>query len=119
MGQSGLTTNKIKIRSNIQKRSTSLYTPKNIFPKKDHQDFPSRKKSRFAKICYAMLGFCLQEAVRHTLGVLMVALEGFVDFLDALRADGDSPMSYRQKLEESVRGMKGIDWLVPPMLQDR
>ncbi len=60
-----------------------------------------------------------RAAVREVAGTLREACEGFVSYLQQLQATGSTQHSLREKLADSVNGMKAIEWLVPPMLQKR
>ncbi|CAD7698169.1 unnamed protein product [Ostreobium quekettii] len=60
------------------------------------------------------------EAVKKAARIIEAACLGLMQFFQDLQEQaGDDPAKFKSLVLESVRGMKEMDWLVPPMLQKK
>ncbi|KAK9816561.1 hypothetical protein WJX72_002020 [[Myrmecia] bisecta] len=60
-----------------------------------------------------------QIAVTRAVLDIRAACEGCLRFLQQVQRNAGSEDSFRISLKEAVNGMKTLEWLVPPMLQQR
>lgn len=56
--------------------------------------------------------------MKKAAAVIESACLGLIEYLQAIEVkSGGGAKEFKAALQESIRSMDGIDWLVPPMLQ--